>query len=472
MMKEGLGAKRGSRHIYRDNLSSMFRHDGTVPPAGILDDAFEEIAASSVSTERYTSEAFHRLEVEHIWKKLWQVAGWAQDIPNPGDVMTYDVADMAAMIVRQPDGSLRAFHNSCLHRGMRICNDAVRLGSLRCPFHGFAWGLDGQSKIVTERWDFPELAGRDMSLPQFQVAEWQGYVFINPDPDAPPLATYLGGLPKQWEKAGWSLHDRFKAVHVTKKIRANWKVAQEAFMEFFHGNFVHHGSIVPAAPAEAMRQDVFPGEPHFARGVGVAGVLTEQGEPVLAREQKAVDHFIAYYAPELAGCSEFTVEPGQTAREKIAEITIRKFRNDLGADLSPMNRFDMIDYVWYNVFPNFMPWPTLGYPLGYWFLPDGGPSRCTMDIILLLPFGGERPPSAKRVIIEADEACGPAMGPIGYILDEDMANMERIQRGLEASATGVINLSLCNEVRLRHFHRTLGHYVGEASAPAANSAGE
>lgn len=465
-MNEGLGPKRGSRQAYCDNLAAMFRHDGTVPPPGVLHDAFEEIAGSAVPTARYTSEAFHQLEIEHVWKKVWQVAGWAQDIPDPGDVMTYDVAGMAALIVRQSDGSLKAFHNSCLHRGMRLCSDAQRLGSLRCPFHGFAWGLDGKSRIITDRPDFPELAGRDMSLPQFQVAEWQGYIFVNPDLAAPPLSTFLGAMPSQWDEAGWSLHNRFKAVHVTKQIRANWKVAQEAFMEFFHGSFVHHGSIVPAAPAEAMRQDVFAGEPHFARGVGVAGVLTDQGEPVLSREQKAVDHFIAYYAPELAGSAEFILKPGQTAREKIAEITIRKFRSDLGVDLSPMNRFDMIDYVWYNVFPNFMPWPTLGYPLGYWFLPDGGPSRCTMDIILLLPFGGERPPSAKRVVLGPDEPCGPVMGPIGHILDEDMANMERIQRGLEASATGVINLSLSNEVRLRHFHRTLGTYVGEAPLPA------
>ena len=177
------------------------------------------------------------------------------------------------------------------------------------------------------------------------------------------------------------------------------------------------------------------------------------------REQKAVDHFIAYYAPELADDAEFEVAPGETARDKIAQITIRKFRQDYGVDLSGLNRFDMIDYVWYNIFPNFMPWPTLGYPLGYWFRPDGGPSNCTMDVILLLPFEGERPPSAQRVVVGPDEPTEPLIGPIGRILDEDMANMERIQQGLEASATRIVNFASYNEVRLRHFHRTLGTYV-------------
>ncbi|MEM9024973.1 MAG: SRPBCC family protein, partial [Bacteroidota bacterium] len=117
------------------------------------------------------------------------------------------------------------------------------------------------------------------------------------------------------------------------------------------------------------------------------------------------------------------------------------------------------DYVWYNVFPNFMPWPTLGYPLGYWFLPAGGPSKCTMDILLLLPFSGERPPSCERIDVSADELTGPIIGPVGDILDEDMANMERIQRGLESSATGVVNFADYNEVRIRHFHQTLGKYT-------------
>ncbi len=191
----------------------------------------------------------------------------------------------------------------------------------------------------------------------------------------------------------------------------------------------------------------------------MAGVLTGDGDLVHAREQKAVDHFLAYYAPELADDTEWQVAPGQPARDKIAEIVVRKFRQDFGVDLSNLNRFDMIDYVWYDVFPNFMPWPTLGYPLGYWFRPDGGPSHCTMDVILLLPFEGERPRSAERVVVEPDEPTGPLIGPIGYILDEDMANMERIQRGLESSVTGTVNFASYNEVRLRHFHRTLTTYV-------------
>ena len=156
---------------------------------------------------------------------------------------------------------------------------------------------------------------------------------------------------------------------------------------------------------------------------------------------------------------DFIVAEGETARDAIWRLACAKMLADQGCDISHMRRFDTVDYVWYNVFPNFMPWPTLGYPLGYWFRPDGGPRNCTMDIVLLLPFDGERPPSAEPVVVEQGESCEPALGAIGAILDEDMANMPLLQRGLESSATGHTNLARFHESRIRHFHRTLGEYV-------------
>ena len=460
-MSDTKATSRNSRDHFVESFEAMFRHDGTVPPEQARQHSFEEISPSTVPTERYTCEDFYQKEIETVWHKVWQVAGWAYDIPNPGDTMVYDVGDIAALIVRQSDNSIKAFHNSCLHRGMRLCEKAKKLGALRCRFHGFAWNLDGRSKNIPEKWDFPELDQQSMQLPEFQVAEWQGYIFINPDLDAAPLSDFLGAMPDHWDDAGWTLSDRYKAVHVVKKIRANWKVAQEAFMEGLHGNFVHPESIMPAAPFDAMRQDVFAGEKHFTRGVGAAGVLTPTGEINEAREQRTVDHFKEYYAPEYVGRDDYDVQPGENARQTIARLTLDKVKNDGGVDLTGRNVFDVLDYVWYNVFPNFMPWPTMGYPLGYWFLPDGGAKNCVMNIVLLVPFEGERPASAEPVVLGPDDRCGPVMGPIGDILDEDMANMELLQRGLESSSTGVVNLSQFHESRLRHFHRTLSEYVGE-----------
>ena len=442
-----------------DGFECMFKAEDVAPPSTVFDHRMEIVDFPAVPVERYISDEFHRLEVARVWPKVWQVVGWAEDIRAPGDTLVYDCAGISAVVVRQRDGSIKAFHNSCLHRGMRLCNETGNRSAIRCPFHSFTWDLNGTCRFIPEGWDFPQIEKSRFSLPELHVDQWQGYVFVNADPDARPLSSYLGSMPGQWKEAGWNLKNRFKAAHVVKKIPANWKVAQEAFMESFHGPSVHADSIMPAAPLDAMRQDVYRGEKHFARGVGAAGVLTRKGPPDRRAEQDAVDHFIGYYAPEFSNRPGFVVAEGETARDVIWRLACAKMLADQGCDISHMKRFDAIDYVWYNVFPNFMPWPTLGYPLGYWFRPDGGPRSSTMDIVLLLPFEGDRPPSAEPVVVEHGESCAPVLGTIGEILDEDMANMPLLQRGLEASATGHTNLARFHESRIRHFHRTLGEYV-------------
>ena len=444
-----------------DSFEGMFRHEAVAPPATVFEHRMEVVDTPVVPVERYTSEAFHQLEKERVWGKVWQVVGLADDIRDPGDTLVYDCAGISALVVRQADGSIKAFHNTCLHRGMRLRDEPGNISSIRCAFHGFNWDLEGSCKYIPESWDFPQLEQAQLSLPELQVGQWQGYVFVNSDLNAPPLASYLGAMPEQWDSAGWSLAERYKAAHIIKKIPANWKVAQEAFMESFHATSVHPDSILPAAPMAAMRQDVYRDEKHFARGVGAAGVLTMSGPLNREAEQKAVDHWIDYYAPEFKNKPGYVVGENESARDVIWRLTVAKMKADQGCDISAMNRFDAIDYVWYNVFPNFMPWPTLGYPLGYWFRPDGGPQNCTMDIVLLLPFQGERPASATPIVVEQGESCEPALGAIGALLDEDMANMPKIQQGLESSVTGHINLAGFHESRLRHFHRTLGQYVSD-----------
>ena len=72
----------------------------------------------------------------------------------------------------------------------------------------------------------------EWSLPEVRVGTWGGFVFINMDPDAEPLESFLGDLPEHFAK--WPLEQRYKAVHVAKVFPTNWKVVQEAFMEAFH----------------------------------------------------------------------------------------------------------------------------------------------------------------------------------------------------------------------------------------------
>jgi phenylpropionate dioxygenase-like ring-hydroxylating dioxygenase large terminal subunit len=147
-----------------------------------------------------------------------------EDIPEPGEYVKYDIADVSVLVVRQRDGSIKAHRSVCLHRGHTLKEQDGRTGApVPLPRH--------QRTSATAphacRWDFPQVDG-DWTLP-VKVDTWGGFVFVNFDLDAAPLADHLGDLSTHFER--WPLEKRYKQAHVAKVLRCNWKLAQEAFME-------------------------------------------------------------------------------------------------------------------------------------------------------------------------------------------------------------------------------------------------
>ena len=189
---------------------------------------------SEVSIERYTSRDFFDLEVEKLWKRVWQMACREEDVPNVGDNIVYGIAGMSFLVVRTSPNTFKAFYNACLHRGRLLRESGgLRATEFRCPFHGFAWNIDGTLKHVPCQWDFPQIQPSEWCLPEAEVGTWGGFVFINPDPEADSFDDFIGPeLTDQFRR--WPLERRYKQAHVAKVLRCNWKVAQEAFMEAFH----------------------------------------------------------------------------------------------------------------------------------------------------------------------------------------------------------------------------------------------
>ena len=100
--------------------------------------------SDDIPIERYTTREWHRREVDHLWSKVWQFACREEHIPVAGDYIVYDIAELSFLVVRQHDGSIKAYPNACLHRGRQLKEYDGRCSELRCAFHGFAWKLDGQ----------------------------------------------------------------------------------------------------------------------------------------------------------------------------------------------------------------------------------------------------------------------------------------------------------------------------------------
>ncbi|HEU4430448.1 MAG TPA: Rieske (2Fe-2S) protein, partial [Myxococcota bacterium] len=177
-----------------------------------------------LSIDRYVDPAYHAREVEKLWSRVWQFACREEHIPEVGDHVVYDIANLSFVVVRVAPTQIKAFVNACLHRGRRLKDHDGRCSELRCPYHGFTWQLDGRFKRAPAAdWDFPQLEREKFSLPEARVGTWAGFVMINPDPNAEPLEKFLGEAIPHY--ARWDLGNRYVEVHVAKIIEANWKIA-------------------------------------------------------------------------------------------------------------------------------------------------------------------------------------------------------------------------------------------------------
>lgn len=417
--------------------------------------AVTHLDGDSFSTDVYLSPAKHREEIAKVWKRCWQMACREEQLSGPGQFIVYDVAELSAIVLRDQDGVLRAFANSCPHRGTRLCDEHGARQQLRCPFHGITWNLDGQVKQLPCAWDFAGAASGALNLSALPVASWGGFVFINFDSDAAPLAHYLEILPDHFQR--WPLERRFVAAHVGKVLDCNWKITIEAFIETFHVIGIHPQSLPFFGDANSQF-DVWPGVQHVSRMINPSGVasphLGERCPP-----QRVLDA-----AAEFGLCPAGALQPGETPRQRIALHLRQRMRNELGADLSAYSDSEVMDVIEYNLFPNLVLFGGFGSPLAYRVRPAGDdPGRCLFEVYLLLPSPatGPVPPPAPTRWLNADETFGSVaeLGYFGPILDQDADNMPRMQRGLGASSSGRINPTGYQEIRIRHMRNTLAAYV-------------
>ena len=228
-------------------------------------------SSDDVSIARYFAKDWHNREVEQVWRKTWQLACRLEHIPNIGDHVVYDIVHDSLIVVRTGPDEIKAYINSCLHRGTMLRTEGGCVKQFRCPFHGWTWKLDGALSVIPGQWDFPHVDKDKMNLPEARVGTWGGFVFINFDADAEPLETYLENLPEHF--ASFNLEDRYVAAHVAKIMPCNWKLAMEAFVEAYHVPFAH-GQVLSYYGDSNTQYDVWPGVRHVSRMISVQGVAS------------------------------------------------------------------------------------------------------------------------------------------------------------------------------------------------------
>ncbi len=469
---------------------------------------------TKVAAERYYSKTFHDLEVEKVWKKVWQMACHEEDIPNIGDYYVYEIANLSFLIVRSAENTFKAYYHACLHRGRMLKTKSGRgAKEIRCSFHGWAWQLDGDLKEVPCHWDFPLVDEENYSLPEAKVGRWGGYIFINPDENAEPLSDYLGNLPEQFST--FPYERRYKSAHVAKILRCNWKVAQEAFSEAYHV-VATHPTILDSIGDANTQYDVFGNysramspnfvvSPHVIQSwdpledaklytrlrhpltghvyeradEDLVRVINRQGEESYFKSDatwikgpvKQVDPKMCNWigGQQLPGAEHVPrlpapdVPAGQNVRNVMAEPERKALKKVIGAEADEVCDAELLDSIYMTVFPNFHPWGSFNQ-INYRFRPNGdNPEECIMECMYLSPIpadGNYEPVRDIHWLGPDDDWCdAPELGMLAKVFNQDVVNMPEVQRGLKMLKNQEIIFANYGETKPRHFHKLLNEWL-------------
>jgi phenylpropionate dioxygenase-like ring-hydroxylating dioxygenase large terminal subunit len=496
------------------SYNEILKRDKVPPPPVYLEDSPYPAGVTKVETHRYFSKEEHEREVEKLWKRVWQMACHESDIPNVGDTHVYDIASLSYIVIRVAEDEVKAFANACLHRGRALCDSHRKeLKSLRCPFHGWSWHLDGRLKEVPAQWDFPSVTEDEYSLKPVNVAKWGGFWFINPDPNCESLEDFIGDFDRHFSIP---FERRYKAAHLIKRLPCNWKVAQEAFMESYHvvathpellgsfgdtnskydtwGNFsramspsgypsphidseVNDPSCYPDGKAYQSLKHMLSG--HVYRRIaedvvevelpnGKKGRFTESAEYIEGDVKSADIQMCSWVGGKIIPGEEdqemiYPVDPGEY-RESAAAARRETMREQFGDEVDKISDADLNDAIYYSLFPNLSPWADYN-PIFYRFRPDGdNPEQSLHEVMFMvaLPEGADMPEPAKCTFLDIDEDYTLASefgSSLTKIFNQDFVNHRMVQKGLHNHPKGETIFASYQESKIRHFHDTLNRWL-------------
>lgn len=420
-------------------------------------------------TNRYNSAEYSEREKERLWLRTWQIAGRAEEIPEPGDWKEHRIYDYPFLLVRGKDGRIRGFVNACRHRGNLLCRGKGNASRFTCKYHNWTFGLDGQL-LAAAHPDFDgtieEFVGpkKELGLIPIQVECFAGFIFINPDRDAAPLADFLG--PAKDVLAAYRMEEWVAVgINVREEVACNWKVIMDAFGESYHIQGVHTellglsdttrerfqtfglhcAATVPFGPASD-------GDPE-KEVQNILGVPVEQfplyGD-VLPKFAQAIDGY--------RDAGGKLVMPGDLTPRRLFQNMIREELTAKGYDVSGLTDTQMTDYNYWLFFPNVFIQVSVGDAtiIVNEPHPSGDHNKCVWHIWFLhwLP-ENERATKAEPVrIMPAGEHFH-----VHWVMEQDYVQMPIQQEGLRNRLYDEMVLTR-SEPRVAHFHTMLDRVMG------------
>lgn len=209
----------------------------------------------SAVPEWYLDPDVFELERQLVFRRTWQLVCPVTDVAEPGSYRAVQIdADTEFIVVRDHDGVLRAFYNVCSHRGNLIVGGhrdyapfdppSGKTRLFRCVYHAWSYNLDGTLNRAPGIGGLPGFDQAQYGLREVSVDTWGPFVFLNPDPDALPLAEHLGDLPERVTALGIDMEavaEEGNFLNVEGILECNWKSAVENALECYHCASSHPG---------------------------------------------------------------------------------------------------------------------------------------------------------------------------------------------------------------------------------------
>lgn len=218
-------------------------------PADILDPRhYDRVRVPAQEAETlppwcYTSKEWFDLEVEHIFMKSWNFIGRVDRVPNPGDFITLTYTGSPVIVVRDRDNVIRAFANTCRHRGAVLLEGSGNCRSaIKCSYHSWIYGLDGALKGAPDMDNVKGFDKANYGLVPIRLEVWGGFMFINFDKNAPSLKEWAG--PMYDEIMPYDPNNLVCTRRVEFELACNWKLYVENFCDFGHEKTVHKNSLL------------------------------------------------------------------------------------------------------------------------------------------------------------------------------------------------------------------------------------
>ncbi len=193
----------------------------------------------SLHADAYTRAHWFDVDQRQIIGRSWQWVCHGEKLREPGSYVTENIAGMPIMAVRDPAGELRAFYNVCKHRAHHLLEGEGTTSNIVCPYHAWSYDLTGQLRAARHTGSLSDFDVGSVCLDTVQVEEFGGYIYVNLDPTAAPLAEQSGALGD--EIAHWAPDvDELTFAHrLTYDIGSNWKNVVDNFLECYHCHVAH-----------------------------------------------------------------------------------------------------------------------------------------------------------------------------------------------------------------------------------------